>query len=57
MKTVYCPKCGKQLIRLEPYESDDEYEFWCDACDIDIRITDNKIKRRVINHEKTRDSK
>lgn len=42
MNTIYCPTCNKQLIRLEPYEDGDtEYEFWCDNCDIDIKITKN----------------
>lgn len=31
MKHVNCPKCGKELIRLEPYETG-VYEFWCDNC-------------------------
>ena len=37
-----CPVCGKELIRLEPYEETDEgieFDYWCDECDIDITIT------------------
>lgn len=49
METVYCPKCKKRLIRLEPYNSDNEYEFWCDKCDIDILITDNKKEKEKEN--------
>lgn len=40
MKHCTCPECGKQLIRLEPYEKG-KYNYWCDACNIDIQITDN----------------
>lgn len=40
IKYLDCPICGKQLIRLEPYE-DNEYEFWCDTCNIDIKITES----------------
>ena len=41
MKRMICPKCGKELIRLEPYE-EGIYEFWCDDCNLDITITENK---------------
>jgi len=37
IKKIYCPVCGKELIRLEPYE--DTMEFWCDDCNIDITIS------------------
>lgn len=40
-KKYNCPVCGKELIRLEPFESDESYEyceFWCDVCDVDISI-------------------
>lgn len=40
MNKIDCPKCGKTLIRLAPFE-EGLYEFWCDDCDIDIDITDN----------------
>lgn len=40
MNKIYCPKCGKALIRLEPFEIG-IYEFWCDKCHIDITIIDN----------------
>lgn len=40
MKKINCPKCGKELIRLEPYE-EGVYEFWCDDCNIDITIEEN----------------
>ena len=41
MKKIYCPKCGKELIRLEPYE-EGVYEFWCDDCNIDIVVGENE---------------
>lgn len=41
MKKCNCPECGKELIRLEPFEPG-VYEFWCNSCDIDINITKNK---------------
>jgi transposase-like protein len=50
MKKYNCPYCKKELIRLEPYE-DGIYEFWCDTCNVDITIENNKEKRRVITHE------
>ena len=37
MKTYICPKCGKQLVRLEPYEKG-VYEYWCDDCNTNIKI-------------------
>lgn len=40
MKKCNCPECGKELIRLEPFENG-VYEFWCDDCNIDIVITKN----------------
>lgn len=42
MKKINCPKCGKELIRLEPYEYVDVSEFWCDDCNIDITIEENE---------------
>ena len=41
MKKINCPKCDKELIRLEPYE-EGVYEFWCDICNIDITIEENE---------------
>ncbi len=41
MKKINCPKCEKELIRLEPYE-EGVYEFWCDDCNIDITIEENE---------------
>ncbi len=42
-KRINCPDCGKELIRLEPYE-DGIFSYWCDDCDIDIEITKNNEK-------------
>lgn len=41
MKKCNCPECGKELIRLEPFEQG-VYEFWCDDCNINISISDKK---------------
>ncbi len=47
MRKINCPKCGKELIRLEWFE-EGVYEFWCDDCNIDITIEDNsEIKNKV----------
>lgn len=48
---LYCPNCNKSLIRLEPFE-DGISEFWCDKCNIDIRIEDNN---EIENTEKEND--
>lgn len=40
MKKFNCPVCGKELVRLEPFEKG-VYEFWCNHCNIDIVITKN----------------
>ena len=37
IKKVRCPYCGKELIKLEPYE-DNKAEFWCDDCEIEVTI-------------------
>ena len=42
-KRCNCPECGKELIRLEPYETN-EFEFWCDDCNIDITIVKSTEK-------------
>ena len=36
-KKIYCPNCGKELIRLEPYV-EETYEAWCDTCGINITL-------------------
>lgn len=46
MEHVNCPKCGKELIRLEPYETG-IYEFWCDYCNLDIVVTDNDVIEQI----------
>jgi hypothetical protein len=40
MNKCNCPVCGKELIRLEPFETD-VCDFWCDCCNVDIVITKN----------------
>lgn len=40
MKKFNCTVCGKELVRLEPFENG-VYEFWCDDCDVDITVVDN----------------
>lgn len=47
MKKFNCPVCGKELIRLEPFEHG-IYDFWCDDCDIDISITKNNEVSKLI---------
>lgn len=52
MKHCTCPECGKQLIRLEPFE-EGKYNYWCDTCNIDIEISDNDIiEKRDKDNEK-----
>ena len=41
MKKCNCPKCEKELIRLEPYENG-IYRFWCDNCNLDIAVEENE---------------
>lgn len=45
MRKFWCPQCGKELVNLNV---DDESisDFWCDDCDIDISITENKKTHR-----------
>ena len=43
MKKCSCPKCAKELIRLEPYEPG-VYHFVCDVCELDIDISQTEIK-------------
>ena len=40
MERINCPVCGKELVRLEPFEKG-IYEYWCDNCNIDVAITNN----------------
>lgn len=40
---INCPLCGRELIRLEPYEPG-SYNFWCDDCDVNIDITNDENK-------------
>lgn len=46
MKYTYCPKCKKQLIRLEPYRIG-EYRFFCDACSTEVVIDSVDYKTTV----------
>lgn len=48
MKKLNCPKCDKELIRLEPFEPGLS-EFWCDACDIDILVYENTEEKKYEN--------
>ena len=41
MKNINCPKCKKELIRLQPY-TPGMYTFWCDNCDLEIIIYDKE---------------
>ena len=40
MKKANCPNCDKELIKLNFAKH--YHEFWCDECDIDIKIWENK---------------
>jgi predicted RNA-binding Zn-ribbon protein involved in translation (DUF1610 family) len=44
-KKLNCPTCGKELIRLEPFE-DGKYNFWCDTCGYDISIEDCHMPKK-----------
>lgn len=48
-KKSRCPKCRKELIRLEPYSTKGISEFWCDDCNIKITIDDKN--RDELNKE------
>lgn len=37
---MFCPKCGAELIRLEPYVEGID-KFWCHNCNIDITVDHN----------------
>ena len=41
MNKINCPKCEKELIRLEPFD-EDVYEFWCDDCNLTITIEEEE---------------
>jgi len=45
LRRYNCPICGKELIRLEPFD-EGEYRFWCDSCNLDIIIEDNNVKNK-----------
>lgn len=44
MKKIKCPCCGKELIRYEPFVKG-IYRFWCDVCDVNIQVIDNKERK------------
>lgn len=44
MKKMNCPKCGKELIRLEPYQPG-LYLFLCDDCDLELTVWNKKETR------------
>jgi hypothetical protein len=42
---IDCPLCGMTLVDLnegDPDVAENEHAYWCDECDIDIAIIDNK---------------
>lgn len=45
MKKIYCPSCGKELIKLNP-DDKRKHDFWCDDCDIDITVKENKKTKK-----------
>lgn len=44
-KHLNCPVCGRQLVNLMGKEAREAgfHHFWCDVCDIDVNIDENKI--------------
>lgn len=49
LNSLECPICGKELSPLEPYDEDGKYNYWCDTCDVDICIKDNKEPQVVLD--------
>lgn len=49
-KHFTCPVCGKTLINLNTEKSQKAgfHYFWCDVCDIDVIIDENKTPSRSI---------
>ena len=49
-KHFTCPMCGKSLINLKSVEAQKKgfHEFWCDVCNIDYEIDENKTPPRSI---------
>lgn len=45
-----CPVCGKSLINLKTVEAQKKgfHEFWCDVCNINYDIDENKTPPRSI---------
>ena len=45
-----CPVCGRILINLKTVEAQKKgfHEFWCDVCNIDYDIDENKTTPRSI---------
>ena len=43
IEKIDCPLCGKTLVCLSDDECKDDglFYFWCDECNIDIRIEVN----------------
>lgn len=49
-KHLNCPACGRQLVNLNTEEARKAgfHHFWCDVCDIDVDIDENKTPPRSI---------
>lgn len=49
-KHLTCPVCRKTLINLKSVEAQQKgfHEFWCDVCNIDYEIDENKTPPRSI---------
>lgn len=45
MRKMNCPRCDKELIRLEPYLPG-FYTFYCDDCKLEIEITDHEVLKQ-----------
>ena len=51
IKKLRCPKCGKELINLSVEE---ESNFWCDECKLDITLNRSEKLPLIIENDSVR---